>query len=275
MSGPGDGPQLAPVSAPAAPDPTGAETATRAGLHAGRKLFENLLPSRRARMVGWYDPGVLAQSAWLMTVANIFGRHSDSRLIEALASQPQREFRFDADRDSGEFWLGMGTTPRSTAQSTTARLIENTRSMTYELNPPVLHELGLGAGLEWLAEQMYKREGVIVQFEDDGQPRSLEKEINILLFNAVRELLINVAKHARADNVKISLQSDQAGVRICVEDNGIGFIVPGTGFPASKSNSFGLFSIKERLNYVGGHLDIKTAPGKGTRITLHIPHKQS
>jgi PAS domain S-box-containing protein len=159
--------------------------------------------------------------------------------------------------------------------STTAELIENTRSMTYELNPPVLHELGLGAGLEWLAEQMYKREGVIVQFEDDGQPRSLEKEMNILLFNAVRELLINVAKHARADNVKISLQSDQAGVRICVEDNGIGFNAPETGLPASKSNSFGLFSIKERLNYVDGTLEIKTAPGKGTRITLRIPHKQS
>jgi signal transduction histidine kinase len=159
--------------------------------------------------------------------------------------------------------------------STTTRLIENTRSLTYELNPPVLHELGLGAGLEWLAEQMYKREGFIVHFEDDGQTRSLDKEINILLFNAVRELLTNVAKHARADNVKISLQSDQAGVRICVEDNGIGFNAPETGLPASKSNSFGLFSIKERLNYVSGKLDIKTAPGKGTRITLHIPHKQS
>ncbi len=90
------------------PAPTGAnvaEQAAKAGLHAGRKLVENLLPSRRARMVGWYDPGVLAQTAWLMTLANIFGRHSDSRLIEALASQPQREFAFEANRQTGEFWL--------------------------------------------------------------------------------------------------------------------------------------------------------------------------
>ena len=159
--------------------------------------------------------------------------------------------------------------------STTARLIETTRSLTYELNPPILHELGLGAGLEWLAEQIHKREGIIVQFEDDGQPRSLEREINILIFNAVRELLINVAKHAKADNVKISLQSDQVGVKVSVADNGIGFNAPETGLPASKSNSFGLFSIKERLNYVGGNLGIKTAPGKGTRITIRIPHKQS
>jgi len=82
-----------------------AAEAAKAGRHAGRKLFENLLPSRRARMVGWYDPGVLAQSAWLMTLANIFGRHSDSRLIEALAGQPQKEFAFAADPESGEFWL--------------------------------------------------------------------------------------------------------------------------------------------------------------------------
>ncbi len=80
-------------------------TAAQKGLLAGRKLFENLLPSQRARMVGWYDPGVLAQSAWLMTLANIFGRHSDSRLIEALANQPQQEFVFEADPVTGDFWF--------------------------------------------------------------------------------------------------------------------------------------------------------------------------
>jgi hypothetical protein len=68
-------------------------------------LLEYLLPAARPRMVGWYDPKVLAQSGWLLAVANVFGRHSDSRLIEALASQPQREFRFDADPATGDFWL--------------------------------------------------------------------------------------------------------------------------------------------------------------------------
>jgi hypothetical protein len=72
---------------------------------AGRRLLEYLLPAARPRMVGWYDPKVLAQSGWLLAVANVFGRHSDSRLIEALASQPQREFRFDADPATGDFWL--------------------------------------------------------------------------------------------------------------------------------------------------------------------------
>jgi hypothetical protein len=96
-----------PVTPPAtavAPAAAIAEKA-KAGLHASRKLLENLLPTSRARMVGWYDPKVLAQTAWLMTLANIFGRHSDSRLIEALAGQPQREFAFAAEPRSDDFWL--------------------------------------------------------------------------------------------------------------------------------------------------------------------------
>ena len=63
------------------------------------------MAAARPRMVGWYDPKVLAQSGWLLAVSNVFGRHSDSRLIEALASQPQGEFRFEPDAATGEFWL--------------------------------------------------------------------------------------------------------------------------------------------------------------------------
>jgi hypothetical protein len=72
---------------------------------ARRALLERLRPAKRRSMVGWYDPQVLAQSAWFMTIANLFGRHSDTRLIEALATQPQREFEYAANADSGEFWL--------------------------------------------------------------------------------------------------------------------------------------------------------------------------
>lgn len=76
-----------------------------AGVVAARRLIENWLPAERPRMVGWYDPKVLAQSGWLLAVANIFGRHSDTRLIEALAGQPQAEFTCEADPATGEFWL--------------------------------------------------------------------------------------------------------------------------------------------------------------------------
>jgi hypothetical protein len=88
-------------------------------------LLEYLLPARRARMVGWYDPSVLARSAALLTVANLFGRHSDTRLIEALASQPQREFRFG--REGEDFWfdyvadLGDGWNPTYAIAEAVAR----------------------------------------------------------------------------------------------------------------------------------------------------------
>ena len=65
---------------------------------------ENLLPTRRAKMVGWYDPDVLSRSAVMMTIANLFGRHSDTRLIEALASQPQKEFDYST-AGAEPFWL--------------------------------------------------------------------------------------------------------------------------------------------------------------------------
>ena len=68
-------------------------------------MREPPVPTKQAKMVGWYNADVLAQSAWMMTVANLFGRHSDSRLIEALSNQPQGVFRFEADASDGEFWF--------------------------------------------------------------------------------------------------------------------------------------------------------------------------
>jgi PAS domain S-box-containing protein len=153
------------------------------------------------------------------------------------------------------------------------QLIEYSRTLTSELSPSILHQLGLRAGLEWLAEQTHEREGIIVQFEDDKQSKSLSNDISILLFRAVRELLINITKHAKAQKVKVSIRSDETSVRVCVEDDGIGFNASETISSLSKNNSFGLFSIKERLNYLGGHLEIKSTPGHGTRITLHAPLK--
>lgn len=68
-------------------------------------MREPPVPTIRAKMVGWYDAGVLAQSAWMMTIANLFGRHSDTRLIEALSNQPQGVFRFEPDAPDGDFWF--------------------------------------------------------------------------------------------------------------------------------------------------------------------------
>lgn len=153
-------------------------------------------------------------------------------------------------------------------------VIQDTRTLTFELSPPVLYELGLEAAIEELAEQAQERDGIPYQFEDDGQPKPLDEDVRVLLFQATRELLINVAKHARAQNVEVAMLRESEDIQIIVEDDGVGFDTPSLESHWSKAGGFGLFSIRERLDHVGGHLRVKTEPGHGTRITVVAPLKR-
>jgi signal transduction histidine kinase len=154
---------------------------------------------------------------------------------------------------------------------TISGVIDNARSLTYEISPPILHQLGLEAALEWLAEQTEEQYNINVTCEDDNQVKPLDADVKILLFQAVRELLINVAKHAQAHNARVSLKKGSNHIRICVEDDGIGFTHSGKDSSREKNKGFGLFSITERLEQLGGHLEIASKPDCGTHITLIAP----
>jgi len=151
--------------------------------------------------------------------------------------------------------------------------IDNTRSLTFDLSPPILYQFGLEAALEWLTEQIGEQYGIKVAFENDEQEKELSNDIKILLFQAIRELLTNVAKHAQAQNAKVSVQRDNSHMRVCVEDDGVGFTPPSESSPKESNQGFGLFSIKERLDHLGGQFDIESQPGRGTRATLLAPLK--
>ena len=151
------------------------------------------------------------------------------------------------------------------------QVIGDTRSLTFELSPPILHELGFEAAVEWLAEQVQSENGITSDFEDDGQPKPLNKDILFLLFRAVRELLVNVVKHAQARHVKISIQRDENDIKVIVIDDGIGFDPTMTDSQAGITRGFGLFSIRERLDHIGKRLEIESQPGQGTRVTLVAP----
>lgn len=146
-----------------------------------------------------------------------------------------------------------------------ARTIEYSRSLTFDLSPPVLYELGLEAAVEVLGERFEAQYGVSFNFRDDGQPKPVRHETRILLFMAVRELLANTAKHARAGLVSVSLVREHDTIRICVADDGRGFD------PSAQTNGYGLFSIRERLESLGGNMRIESEPGKGTRVILTAP----
>lgn len=151
--------------------------------------------------------------------------------------------------------------------------IEYTRSLTFQLSPSVLHELGLEAALEWLTEYIYKQQGIQINLEVDSQTKPLDQELRVFLFRAVRELLMNVAKHGKTDRAKVSLCREGESIRITVEDAGVGFDTTILEAPSGKDRGFGLFSIREHLRYLGGKLSIQSKPGQGSQVSLVAPLK--
>ena len=154
--------------------------------------------------------------------------------------------------------------------------IAESRSLTVQLCPPVLHEAGLAAAIEWLGRHMEQTCGLNVEVEADPQAEPDREELRILLFEAVRELLFNVVKHAETGRARVAMKSGLDG-RVCltVSDDGAGCATTDQRFEQSHSSSgFGLFSIRERLELLGGRMDVDTAPGHGTRVTVSAPRCQ-
>jgi PAS domain S-box-containing protein len=145
--------------------------------------------------------------------------------------------------------------------------IQYSKSLTFELSPPILYELGLEMAIEWLGEEMQKQYNILFEFEDDGKPKPLDRDVSVLMFQAVRELFMNVIKHSRAGKVKTSIRRYNTRIRIKVKDDGVGF----DSSKVDKVKTFGFFSIHERLRHFGGTFVIDTGPGRGTRIILTAP----
>jgi PAS domain S-box-containing protein len=153
--------------------------------------------------------------------------------------------------------------------------IANLRSLTFDLSSPILHELGFEAAVAaWLTEEIEQKYGIEVELDEDKKPKPLDEDIKTLLFRDVRELLINVVKHSKATKVKISIHCVGDKMHVGVEDNGIGFDPAEVAAKSVKEGGFGLFSIRERLEQLGGHLEIESAPGRGCKIIMKAPLKQ-
>jgi len=160
--------------------------------------------------------------------------------------------------------------------ATIDQTIQGSRILTFELHNPVLHELGFEAAVEqWLTEQIQRRYGIKCKFTTETQPLDPDHQIGIILFQAVRELLVNVVRHARARAVRVSIQKAGDEIQVTVEDDGVGFLSSRLDLSLSQGErgGFGLFNIQERLEYLGGNLKVKSAPGHGTCVALTAPLK--
>ena len=149
--------------------------------------------------------------------------------------------------------------------------IRDTQSLTFKISSPILYELGLEAALESLTEQVQQEHGLAVRFVSDRQPKPLEEDVRVLLFQAVSELLVNVVKHAQAHNLEVSIRREGGDLKVEVGDDGVGFQVTKTDPRRRERGGFGLFSIRERLRPFGGLLEVQSAPGAGTHVTLTMP----
>jgi PAS domain S-box-containing protein len=149
--------------------------------------------------------------------------------------------------------------------------LHETRSLTQDLSPQVLYAFGFDAGLDWLAENMQERYDLGCQIEGGKQPSELSGDAAVVAFQTVRELLINVVKHAGVKEAHVYVTQRENVVVIHVEDQGKGFVPDELDLPRSHGGGFGLFSIRERLSLLGGSLAINSSPGKGTSAQVVIP----
>lgn len=149
--------------------------------------------------------------------------------------------------------------------------MECSRSLTSELSPPVLEEGDLVAALEWLTRRMQDKHGLHVELTADEALPLQSQDVKILLFQGVRELLFNVAKHAGVRSASITVQAVGDRIRVGVTDEGAGFD-PGASGPGDRlAGGFGLFSLRERLSLLGGAMEIDSAPARGSCLTLWTP----
>jgi signal transduction histidine kinase len=156
-----------------------------------------------------------------------------------------------------------------------ARLIKETivetQSLTSRISPPILYDLGLEAALEWLTDRFSHQHGLLTYFESDRQPKPVDDNLKVLLFQAVQELLVNIVKHAKAHSLKVSMWRQEDNLCIGVEDDGVGFNPARPDYRRREGGGFGLFSIRERLRPLGGKLEVKSEPNGGTEFVLSVP----
>ena len=162
-------------------------------------------------------------------------------------------------------------TPLAEIRELVDQSILNTQTLTFDLCPPILYELSFEAAIEWLTEKTQNQHGVVIDYYDDQERKMLAEDVRVLLFQAVREVLINVVKHAEAHRVQVALSRSGNMMSILIQDDGSGFDVSGDRGTIRKEGGFGLFNIRERLGSIGGRMEIISGIGQGTKVTLLAP----
>jgi two-component system sensor histidine kinase UhpB len=148
---------------------------------------------------------------------------------------------------------------------------EQVRSLALELRPAMLDTLGLEATLRWLAEQHQQRTGCEVQLVGHLSGAPLPPDLAIACFRVVQEALTNVVRHAAASHVWIELSQSDSVLELVVRDDGVGFDAAAVQEQPGRRGQLGLLGMRERVQILGGRLDVESQPGRGVRIRASFP----
>jgi signal transduction histidine kinase len=147
-------------------------------------------------------------------------------------------------------------------------IIQSVRSLSQQLCPPILYNIGLEAALSWLCKQIKTNYSLNVTFFDDHEEKTLSEDMRAIVFQSCRELLINVAKHAKCSSAQLAVTKEKDIFKLIVTDSGIGFVHPAE---ITGENGLGLYLIQERIKHMGGETIIESSPGNGTYVCIQIP----
>ncbi len=148
-----------------------------------------------------------------------------------------------------------------------AGLIKSTRKLTTELRPKVLDEFGLVAGLQWQAQEFSSRTGIKCEFISESDDLAIDPQRSTEIFRILQEILLNVARHSKANRVRIDLSTQAGSLFVRVQDDGCGISEEDISSP----ESLGLAEIRERTCLLGGELKIDGVPSDGTLVAIEIP----
>lgn len=169
-------------------------------------------------------------------------------------------------------------TMRGVAQQT----LDGVHKLIFDLRPTMLDHLGLVPALRWFAQSRLESAGVRVMIKEEckqspGAARPtmcrLPAETETALFRVIQEAIINIARHAMARSVRLVFNTTEDGVTVLIEDDGGGFDLVSLAVAPDNGRGLGLIGMQERIELVGGRLEIDTAPGQGTRIRIQVPAK--
>jgi len=151
------------------------------------------------------------------------------------------------------------------------QVFEQLRKLNIDLRSPLLRDLGLVSALHAYVNRYKKRENIDIDFEEINFKKRLNKEVEIVIFRIVQEAFTNISKHACANNIYLRLENKKSKVCVLIKDNGKGFNTKDVRDLEELDKGLGLIEMRERIETIGGNLDIKSSLGKGTQLLIEIP----